>query len=206
MSDRWKYVERGKLESIAAMSLVNCHAVGVDSVLFDDTPGARLRAFIAQPTHDLWRNYGFHGRTLSVGLHPHHCYVVLSPIFGEIWNVTPAPSVKGKRYAAFKFDSPINGKSGQFVPVGSEDMTNVRLGREILQRPILMAAREIHTVYVPHGSTAAWYVREGDEDPSFSGLCWSDDDLTQFDFAPLYKPMSVDYLTGVLKMLKVGIR
>lgn len=37
------------LDLMLAKSLRDCHARGVDSILFDDTPQARIRLFIANP-------------------------------------------------------------------------------------------------------------------------------------------------------------
>ena len=76
-----------------------------------------------------------------------------------------------------------------------------RLTETPLKRRMTLPAIQVHSVLVPRGKTAAWWVYEGAEDPNYDGMCWSDDDLSNFDFAPLYKPMSVDYLKGVLNMI-----
>ena len=85
------------LNLIASKSLINCHTVGVDSVVFDDTPGKVVRAFIANENHNLYLNSPWSYGPLSVALHAHHCEVTLKRIFGEVWNITPVGSISGKR-------------------------------------------------------------------------------------------------------------
>jgi hypothetical protein len=199
-------VNEDDIEAIAAKSIINCHALGVDSILFADTPSARVRAFIANPYHTLWRNYGSHGHSLSVALHPHHCDVVLKRIFGTIWNIKPVGAIAGRRFSAHKYVSPITTGHGSFVRADPGDDILGRLTyTEMNHQSISMKASEEHTIYVPHGSSAAWWVCEGDDDPNYNGLCYSDDDLERFDFAPLYKPMSVDYLRGLLGQLGIQV-
>lgn len=75
------------------------------------------------------------------------------------------------------------------------------LEEEILSHPIKMAAYEEHTVYVTKGYAAAWYVQEGAENPHYDSTCWSNADLTKFDFSEYYKPMSVEYLRWLLRII-----
>lgn len=191
----------GRLDWIASKSLINCHTVGVDSVVFDDTPGKVVRAFIANENHNLYRNSPWSLETLSVALHAHHCDITLKRIFGEVWNITPVGALSGKRYASYKYQSTITTGHGSFIRGDEGEDILVRLKETQLKRTMNLPAAQVHSIVVLRGKTAAWWVYEGTEDPNYNGMCWSDDDLSNFDFAPLYKPMSVDYLKGVLNMI-----
>jgi hypothetical protein len=189
------------LNWIASKSLINCHTVGVDSVVFDDTSGKVVRAFIANENHNLYFNSPWSNGPLSVALHAHHCDVTLKPIFGNVWNITPGGAMDGQRYAAYKYQSTITTGHGSFIRGDEGDDMLVRLREGIVRCSIKLPAAQVHSVCVLRGKLAAWWVYEGAEDPNYNGTCWSDDDLSNFDFAPLYKPMSVDYLKGVLNMI-----
>lgn len=190
-------------EEIAAKSIRNCHAPECDSVLFDDTPGARVRAFIVGNQHNLYQNWNMSGEPLSVALHSHHCALKLVPIFGRVYNMRIVGAIAGSRFAQFAFQSQINSGNGGFVRTPGDDHTmGVRLKAEELKRPIEMAASDIHTIAVAYGEPAAWMVYEGEEDPTYDGMCYSNADLENFDFSTLYKPMSVDYLHNLLGTMR----
>lgn len=192
------------LGQIAAKSIRNCHAPECDSILFDDTPGARVRAFIVGNGHNLFQNYGMSGKPLSVALHSHHCAVRLVPIFGRVYNVRPIGHLGRPRYAQFKFQSQINSGKGGFTRTPGDDNTMaVRLDLMELKRSVDMKASDIHTIAVAYGEPAAWMVYEGEEDPTYDGMCYSDADLENFDFSALYKPMSVDYLHNLLGTMRL---
>jgi hypothetical protein len=195
-------VDRCDLGQIAAKSLRNCHAEGLDSIMFDDTPEDRVRCFVAHESHNLYRNSA--GNKLSVAFHSHHCDVKLVPIFGEVWNVSTIGANGGLVYQAYEYHSEITNGSGSFKRAHEDLDWRVRLVGHELTRPFQMAAKDVHTVFVPADKSAAWFVYEGAEDPDYNGLAWSNDDLGKFDFSPLYKPMSVEYLTALLG--KIGAK
>lgn len=178
-------------EQLAAKSIVNCHAMGVDSVVL---AGPNMtRAFVAHKDHELWRNLPGEN-IMSVGYHAHHCNVRLVPIYGSVFNLSVMRSElrvspKG-RYREFMYQSPIRGKKGEFVSTGLRYEFSPWIHR--MSKPVEMQAKEVHTIYVPRGEEAAWYVFEGDEDPIYTPLTWSNADLEKFDFAPLYQPMTVE--------------
>jgi hypothetical protein len=199
------YVPQSKLEWIASKSFINCHAIGVNSVLFDDTPGARVRAFVATRGHELWRNKPASLQPLSVAIHTHHCDVELVPVSGQIFNMSPVPFLKGPRYRPYKYNSPIKGQPGWFAELPELFDYRARLLPERLNGPKKMKAYEQHTVYVRRDEEASWFVLEGAEDPEYHGICWSDDDLTKFDFSLYYKPMTVLQVVSALHQLNVRI-
>lgn len=198
-------IEEEKLEWIASKSLIDCHVEGVDSIMFDDTPGKRVRVFIANENHQLWRNHPDTPDDLSAALHPHHCELILSPIFGEIGNVIGHPYVDGAKeghtFRAWIYQSQISTGVGVFVDGGFfKALTLCVLD---LTEPLLMPASVIHTIYVPRGTSAAWFVYEGEDDPLYKPLAYSNSDLDKLDFSRLYKPMSVEYLRRKLDELPV---
>lgn len=189
------------LEQVASKSFINCHTVGVDSIMFDDTPGKRVRVFIANKNHDLWRNVPTK-HLMSVGIHDHHCDIALELISGNVYNIMAEMAECGDvRLNAFRYESAITGPGGRFVELPS--VCRFRLWIEPLSGIVKMSAREMHTVYVPKGETAAWFVVEGEDDPAYESICYSNALLEHADFSELYKPMSVDYLLA--KLSEIGI-
>lgn len=192
-------------EELAAKSIVNCHAMGVDSVVL---AGPNMtRAFVAHKNHELWRNLPG-DNIMSVGYHAHHCDVRLEPIYGCVYNLSVARSeirmsAKG-RYREFMYRSPITGGKGEFVSTGKRYEFSPWIHR--LSKAVEMKACEVHTIYVPRGEEAAWYVFERDEDPLYTPLTWSNADLEKFNFAPLYQPMTVErYRALELQLIRRSI-
>lgn len=99
-------IQENTLPEIAQQSLRNCHAMGLDSVMFDNTPGARFRAFIAHPWHEMYHNWN--GGKLSVAVHQHHCDVELLPIFGSVWNMRPLERRTDYVFSPFTYTSQIH--------------------------------------------------------------------------------------------------
>jgi hypothetical protein len=199
------FVYRDELSQIAKNSLVNCHVFGMESVMFDNTPGKRVRAFICRADHEMWRNIDSEPAPLSIAIHSHHCDIELSRIFGESYNVIPVLNPEGKLYHAFSYESAITGGGCKFVKGEANQRHYVLQYFGLAKKPWFMAASELHTWYVPAGHTAAWLVREFREDPLYTGITWSDADLENFDASPLYKPMSVEYLKELLDKMQVSI-
>jgi hypothetical protein len=198
------------LEAVLARSLVNCHARGVDSIVLAKDPMVRL--FVANAGHELWRNmpdlnagqsvrYG-----MSVAFHPHHCDLTLTPVYGAIFNLserkTQREACRAKEFLfQYRYVSPItSGQPGSFVPVEG----NGRLFEIVetqLTKPLAMRAKERHSMWVPIRTKAAWLVEEGGEDPNYVADCWSNADLTKFDFTGMYRPMHADRLREILALL-----
>lgn len=200
------YIYRAELGVIAKNSLRNCHIKGMDSVMFDNTPGRRVRAFIVGPDHDMWKNLPSHGENLSLSIHPHHCDIELSPLFGPSYNLIPyRNNMRMKSYPAWQYRSQITQGDGGFEPLGPSKDFVCALRAVPLDGPWEMRADELHTWYVPQAFEAAWLVREGRENPNYDSTCWSDADLTKFDMSQLYQPMDTEYLLGLLDKMKVHV-
>ena len=64
--------------------------------------------------------------------------------------------------------------------------------------------KDIHTTYVAQGKCASWFVVEGEEDPSYQPRCWTNRDLTRFNFGyPMYQQMPEWYLETLLRELEL---
>lgn len=194
---------RGREAEVAAKSLVNCHAIGLDSILFDDTPGSRIRLFITRPEHTLWTNHGFE-TDMSLAVHPHHCDVTLHCVRGMIQNLayrvlgSSHLKVEGAFVDKWRYESAITGKEATFTKVGTEHLKLTNATPMYSGHEKSMHADILHTVAVPMGVRAAWFVYEGMEDECYQPYCYSRADLSKFDASELYKPMSVENMMKVL--------
>ncbi len=185
---------------VASKSIRNCHALGVDSLLFRDTPGAMIRAFVCRPEHELWLNCPTLDFPFSVGLHPHHCDVTLAPIYGSAYNVTHRPGFGNTMLQAFEYESEITGKGGKFTRLGFSRGFNLQ--KTLIDHPVAMKAREIHTIFVPKDEGAAWFVLEGAENPNYRSVTYSNCDLEQATFDGLYQPMTAEEVEQIVNKFK----
>lgn len=213
-------------QTMVARSLRNCHARGLDSIMVYDKPGMRIRIFVATPDHELWKNRlgGIWNdkkfkKTMSVAMHPHHCDLTLRVIFGNLANFEIAkgnvqlPQQNTSSYHNFidlkeyEYVSPIStGEKGEFiclrdVQVPSYSIRQTKIGDSFASRELEMKADEIHTVAIAKGKPCAWFVFEGDSDPNYKPVCYSNDDLESFSFDGLYEPMSEDYLDKTIQII-----
>lgn len=99
MKDLIQHLWSENREEIVERSLRNCHAHNLDSIMLLDTPGRRIRLFVAHPGHDLWRNKPDEfkrGEKLSIAFHAHHCNITIKVITGAlgnwlVWNPQSGP-------------------------------------------------------------------------------------------------------------------
>lgn len=202
--------------TMVASSLVNCHARGVDSIMVYDKPGMGIRLFVANKNHELWKNKltgswrdKKFARPMSVAFHPHHCNITLRVIFGNMTNVTvkkrgmrgtkPPPHQTYSRstieLAEFEYQTPIgSGQKGSFYrnhPVWVEawSIGEKRLGDAFRDKELKMNADCIHSVHVAKGKECAWFVFEGASDKNYKPLCYSNDELENFDWNGMYQKM-----------------
>jgi hypothetical protein len=184
-------------EKIVANSVHNCHAHGVDSIVLVDAPEQRIRLFSATKSHTLWKNSGEH--TYSVAYHPHHCDVTLIGVTGELYNIVIEQSDKGNiLLSKFEYKSQFNGKGGFKFDTKERfkqpSMSNIWAGKFRS-----MKAEDIHTIYIPKGKEASWIVVEGNENPEYESVCYSNDDLECFSFKGMYTNMNEYEVKKTLK-------
>ncbi len=220
-----KHFLDSNMELILSKSLINCHAFGVDSILFDDTPGRRVRMFIANENHVLWKNDLYDGEwqndgkylpfnKMSVAFHPHHCDLELECIKGGFRNFTAYTFPKWQMdkwednmkfccdtfyLDEYLYKSKINCGECKF----EKSETNVCLGTSFSCYKngdfLKMKADTLHTIFVWKGQFCAWMVYEGKEDPNYQPICYSNRDLLTFDDSNLYKSMNKEYLYKILR-------
>ena len=171
---------------IAERSLMDCHAIGVDSLVLSEAPMVRM--FVTRENHTLWRNA--HSHPMSVGFHNHRTDLRLTSLSGTVYNITATPDDSGVPLRGFTWESAIRGGSGEFRDAGHS--MGFAFASANLLWPVSQRAHVLHTVYVPRGEIAAWIVEEADEDPYYEAFCYSNADLAAFDSGSLYRSMSAD--------------
>lgn len=179
-------------EKIVSKSLVNCHAAGVDSIVFDGV--GKMRLFYADRDHDLWKPF-------EVALHPHHCDITIIPIEGSnVINISGEYSDQGTIMNCYLYESGINGKINfKYVgPISIEYRDGFHIGDGLS-----MKATNLHTIKVPKNEVAAWFVFEGKENEKYIPVCYSPIRLDEKDFSYLYKPMSFNRCEEILKSLSL---
>ena len=207
------HIVRGKEKEIAEKSFFHCHCVGVHSLLFDDTPGARIRLFLATQQHELWKNAlipcdptrGMRGGlaySLSVGFHPHHCDIELECIEGVFTSVHANVLAPWRdlqtMLGVYRYESQINSGACSFSFERHANLAFAPYSR-VVGDSLFLPAAQLHTIYVPAGERAAWFVHEGAEDPSYQPMTYSNVDLTTLDTSQLYKPVSVCEMLNLLR-------
>lgn len=196
------------IDEIISKSLINCHAEGLHSILFIDTPDKRVRLFFADHKHELWRNdpENIISQPMSIAFHPHHCDITMHVIDGKVsnWCVceNPNKNAPGLMFGKFLYHSAIiNNDDVHFEQVDETKLLNVGIRNMYKSDTKFMPATSMHTVYVPRFSRAAWFIYEGKEDPNYKPYCYSNCNPNMTISNELYKPATefdvrtiVDYL------------
>lgn len=185
---------------IKELSLKNCHAMGVDSLVLSDRPNM-VRIFYAHGEHELYRNLPIVSsrESFSVGLHEHHCDIQMIPLFGKVFNIFADSTfwrdgsgpVVPVKLDPFRYTSGINtgDNTSRFQKVETIDSRRFDLYKQKLDKPLNLKANVQHTVFIPQFESAAWMIVEGEENPLYSPITWSNADLENFDSTNLYLPM-----------------
>lgn len=193
------HLARENLEEMVQGSYLNCHAKGLHSLMLLSSPGKTIRMFYATRTHDLWKNAPDLRATeaMSIAVHPHRRNLTLATLFGTMFNVRyryARPARAPVYLDEFRYQSKIvDGDIGfkrerQRVPFETADVERVYAGQGAV-----MASRDLHTVFVPKGTAAAWFVLEGRQDPEYADICYSNADLESAVFDGFYeKPTEAD--------------
>lgn len=169
------YLERG-----AVNVLRNCHVKGLTSVLLHDEPENRVRVFLTEPDHELWK-----ADPLALGIHPHHCDITMVPLFGRVVNQVYANPKPGGPFQKCLYRSAITGTGGALERT-EEFYSFENVTSQALSETLFMRADLLHTVYVPEGEQAAWAIYESREDPEYVPVCYTDNPI--FDTTGLYVP------------------
>jgi hypothetical protein len=188
------------MKPILSSSLINCHAYGMDSIVFKETQ-PMIRAFVCRPAHTLWCNEAGLAHTMSVAIHQHRQDITMVPVCGEAWNVFMGHGFLGPaQLHAYEYDSQILGGQGGFR--SHHESCNTMLRMERLDVPKFLRGLDFHTVYVPKGQTAAWLICEGAPHPCYTSLCWTNDaQLDVADFTGMYEPMTEERLAEDMSII-----
>jgi hypothetical protein len=198
-------IRRFSLEEIAAKSLKNCHAPGLDSVVLGEgSSGELVRVFWARKGHSLGVRHPYSDQ-LQIAFHGHHCAIDFTVIQGCMINCTVdevgSHQMQHGKIKLWEFQSKIvSTASPGFAQLldenGAQRCKYVGLQNEILVdedmgRITSMNAEDIHTVFVPT-EEAMWLLHEH---PTKFGrntkkVTYSNNDLSSFSFKDLYQPFT----------------
>lgn len=190
------------IDEIVKRSYKNCHAIGVNSIVFSQKDDGRLiRMFYTEPNHVLWKNDNVLFKDLSIAFHSHHCDIGITVVHGCMTNVTAEAEkeIDTSNITGWKFESQIKTGKGSFNRTGYFTLMDVKRQKLTNGSVVLMKADQLHTVYVEPGQVAAWTIHEGDGDPNYDSTCYSNSDLTQFNFEDHYKPISKEEVIQAMK-------
>lgn len=189
------------MRPILSASLINCHAVELDSIVFKETQ-PMVRMFVARPNHNLWKNHPRKDTLFSLGLHMHRQDITMVPLFGSIYNLFFSNDLNNTHnLAAYTFSSKIAEGKGGFAFAGQKYDAGLHL--EHLAAPTHLPGHKFHSVYVPYGESAAWLICEGVPTRDYSSICYSNDTrLAETDFSELYQPMTEERLQEDLDLIE----
>lgn len=197
---------RNNHADVVGKSYLNCHSVGVHSVMLLDQPSCRIRMFVTDNSHELWKNDPRDDIPFSVAFHPHHCDVSIQAVRGCIVNHLAIPG-RGRLLNEYSY----NALTSNCRPSFKDRRSRVSFGFEsthLLPSEVLhLNARDIHTVEVNAMETAAWIVWEGKEDERYRPLAYSNaSDLGAFDASGLYvRPTEDDVLNLLGDALEMDV-
>ena len=196
---------RGLIRQLAAArgdcapgSFMNCHAVGLHSIVLRERPMVRM--FVTTPDHELWRT-GADNIPSAIAFHSHRTDLVLETVRGGFYNwlATDEPTMGHVRmFDRFRWDSAINGGTGTFSRLPLRHGFYMIASLLFAGDSTAMAASEVHTVEVARGERAAWLVYEGAPDELYDAISYSASDLTAFVPGNLYRPMTFQESVSLL--------
>ena len=166
--------------------LKHCHVYGMWSIVLHDGKQNRIRIFFADNDHKLHLNTQDFRNPMSLAIHPHHCNVVLYPLFGDIHNITFIESHSKHfpdeiKLLKLQYNSAILNASPSITVVGEQSLFYDRNSDYKMYGPINMYAKELHTIYIPKTHTAAWIVFEGKEDDTYENVMYSNNPNFNFN-------------------------
>lgn len=170
----FNYIEEAEEEHLM-MSVMNCHVIGVDSiVLKKNEDGSLFRVFLCHPNASLFENR-LNGN-YPIGFHNHKYDLTLSLSFGNVTNLIikefPDEPLSSIRVDKYSFTSQIENASS-FDVKREEGSWYVKIIKElklVCDTPFFLGHNVFHTIHVPYGERAAWYVQEGKKQKSSTAL------------------------------------
>ncbi len=203
MKELIKHLLKNNIDEIVSKSLLNCHCIGLHSIMLLDSPGKTIRLFIGMPNNELCKNLpeDFGNRNMSIAFHPHHCNLTLHCVKGRILNWVVRETQAGTSVTKYKYHSKIKEGDLSFEVIGPAKLSTTKCRWINEGESSIMDAKDIHTVACDPETLSAWLVYEGIEDPNYSSFCWSNTDLNNKDITGLYLQPSKNEIIHLLKMV-----
>lgn len=212
---------KNNLQELIAESYMDCHAKGLHSLMLLDCPGKTIRMFIAVPGNEMHKNFPENKEWLvpscddmSIGFHAHHCNLTLVNICGFVnnWVVTPINVQGGNSIKvaddnvfsvnAFEYKSAIKEGETKFAEKkGSHWLKSQTYQTLTKGESVFMRAHELHTVACDSDQLSAWFVFEGEEDPWYENVVYSNRFLPTEDFSHLYRKPTMSEFFDLLRMV-----
>lgn len=141
-------------------TVAHCHARSVTSLVLDVSQGRMIRAFLAWPEHQLWRNYPG-SDYFEVGIHDHRYGVSLQLVAGTVLSDIYEPHNNGRLYHHHRFTS--GHMRVQTTALRQPERQRLLVTSRVLLTPLWtrMEHNQLHAVWVPEGKPAAWIVCTG---------------------------------------------
>jgi hypothetical protein len=184
------------LELALQKSYKNCHAKGLHSIVLNQSPNGELtRFYYTTSDHCLEQNLIPEVKT-SLAIHSHRFDLKFTTLRGEMINVTyrfPTENefVESDIFTAWKFQSQILTGRGSFLKQEHpQKLLFVDAHAICEKKSIKMKATELHTVGVFQGHKAAWLVEETNFNPHHNDICYTNNDMENFNFDGLYQKYS----------------
>lgn len=187
MKNLIKHLLVNNLEEIQKKSLLNCHCMGLHSIMLLESPGKTIRLYVADIGNELYKNYPavIHNKgILSLGFHEHHCNITLDVIKGELlnWRIIQDehrfddfPGMLTR----FKYQSAILNGSMEII----DTCERFRFVTKTIERlpygcSTHMNAKDIHTVACVPDQVTAWLVYEGLENNEYEPFIYHNADIS----------------------------
>lgn len=201
-----QHLIQNNMDEIVSKSLLNCHLIGLHSIMLLESPQKTIRLYFADYNHDMWKNYdGYPKTNMSLAFHPHHCNLTLHCILGRIWQwrIKEEIALEGcEQYIdKYIYKSQINTGKGGFELSSKTQIKTVSTKWVYKDDFDMMNAREIHTVAVENGQLAAWLVYEGMEDEGYNSVAYSWRDLSNFNTDGLYQKPTKEDVISILQRI-----
>jgi hypothetical protein len=195
-----KHIIQNNLQEVVEKSLLNCHIIGLHSIMISDASDRMIRLYIADKGHQLHKNLPINYENgLSVGFHSHHCDLSLHCIKGKIFNWVVEEADTGFELTKYNYSSKITSDEMGFTNTGKSYLTTTSEVWITEENMLTMGAKQIHTVGCDKDSFNAWLVYQGKEDKTYTSYCWSNANLEKEKGENLYlKPTE----TQVLELLR----
>lgn len=164
---------------LAANSITGMHHKHADSVLLQSFPMIRM----------FYKRQGVVIGPDEIAIHSHHCDITIVPIMGTLLNVAASRGpIYAETYNCWRYSSKIRDGRGGFERL--QQVESLATTTEVVKAPLYMPSFRLHTVACMVPETA-WIVCEGEQDdPSYSPVTYSNNDLSKWSSEGLYGAMT----------------